>query len=59
MKDYSHIYAVCFDCAEKAGFTPKAKAVGVWEGECDICHERKPCTNLWHDWNPPVKGGVY
>lgn len=53
--DYENIGAVCFDCARKAGFTPKEKAVGVWVGECEICHERRPCTHLWHDWNPPNK----
>lgn len=55
MKDYSTISAVCSDCARKAGFTPKNKVVGVWTGECGICHEQKPCTNLWHDWVPPKK----
>lgn len=41
------------DCAMKAGFVQKNKIVGVWQGECDICHKQKPCTDLWHDWNPP------
>ena len=50
MNDYSNIGAVCHDCAEEAGFTPKPKTVGVWLGECEICHERKPCTDLHHDW---------
>lgn len=18
--------------------------------DCELCHEFKPCTNLWHDW---------
>lgn len=58
MADYANIGAVCFDCARKAGFTPKEKAVGVWVGECEICHERRPCTHLWHDWNPPKKRGT-
>lgn len=48
--DYSEVGAVCRDCAKAAGFTPKEKAVGVWMDECGICHEQKPCTNLWHDW---------
>lgn len=52
MTDYSNIGAVCFDCAKEAGFEMKKKAVGVWTGECEICHEQKPCTNLWHDWKP-------
>ncbi len=51
--DYSFIGAVCFDCAKAAGFMPKDKIVGVWMGECGICHEKKPCTDLHHDWNPP------
>jgi hypothetical protein len=55
VSDYSNIGAVCFDCAKAAGFTPKDKAVGVWIGECGICHKQKPCTHLWHDWNPPKK----
>lgn len=41
-----------FDCARKAGFSQKNKAVGVWVDECGICHERKPCTDLHHDWIP-------
>ena len=36
----------------------KALAVGVWTDECGICHERKPCTNLHHDWNPPKEGAT-
>lgn len=56
--DYSNIGAVCFDCAKAAGFTLKKKAVGVWEGECEICHEQKSCTHLWHDWNPPKRKEV-
>jgi len=56
--DYSNIGAVCFDCAKAAGFTFKKKAAGVWKDECGICHEQKPCTNLWHDWNPPKRNEV-
>ena len=55
MKDYSNTRTVCFECARKAGFTPKNKTVGVWVDECGICHERKPCTDLLHDWIPPKK----
>lgn len=55
MIDYSKIGSVCFDCAKKAGFTMKKKAVGVLDGECEICKEKKPCTHLWHDWDPPKK----
>ena len=55
MKDYSNVHAVCADCAKAAGFTPKDKASGWWVGECGICHEKKWCNNLWHDWNPPKK----
>ena len=50
MSDYTDIGAVCSDCARKAGFVPKKKTVGMWIGECDICHKEKPCTDLWHDW---------
>lgn len=57
MSDYSNVGAVCSDCAKKAGFAPKEKAVGVWLDKCGICHERKMCTNLWHDWAPPKKRG--
>ena len=52
MIDYTNIGAVCSDCARKAGFVPKKKTVGMWVGECDICHKEKPCTDLWHDWVP-------
>ena len=55
MKDYTNIGAVCFDCARKAGFSQKKKSVGVWVDECGICHERKPCTDLHHDWMPPAR----
>ena len=50
MKDYSNIGAVCSDCARAAGLEPKDKIVGVWTDECGICHRRKPCTDLNHDW---------
>lgn len=50
VSDYTKIGAVCSDCARRAGFTPKRKTVGVWIGACGICHEQKPCTDLWHDW---------
>lgn len=56
MTDYSEISAVCFDCSIKAGFTPKNKVAGVWLGECDICHQQKTCSDLWHDWVPPKTG---
>ena len=56
MNDYSNVRAVCFDCARKAGFTQKKKAVGVWIDKCEICLMQKPCTDLWHDWMPPKKG---
>ena len=26
--------------------------------ERDICHKQKPCTDLWHDWNPMEEGEV-
>lgn len=55
MTDYSHVGAVCRDCAMKAGFTPKDKCVGVWMDECGICHEQKPCTCLHHDWYKPSR----
>ena len=58
MSDLSHIGAVCRDCATKAGFAPKNKVVGVWINECGICHEKKPCTHLCHDWIPKKKGGA-
>lgn len=51
--DLSNIGAVCFDCAKKLGCKPKNKVCGVWRGECGICHQTKPCTNLWHDWYIP------
>ena len=52
MTDYSNIGTVCFDCAMKAGFVQKNKIVGAWIGECDICHQQKTCSDLWHDWVP-------
>jgi hypothetical protein len=47
---YKDIDSVCSKCAQSIGFVPKDKVVGVWMGECELCHEFKPCTNLWHDW---------
>lgn len=55
MTDYSHIGAVCFECAKTAGFVMKKKAVGVWVAKCGICHEWRMCTDLWHDWKPSKK----
>jgi len=53
--------AVCRECALAAGFVPKNKAVGVWVDECALCGERKPCTDLVHDWTrkrlPASAGG--
>ena len=54
--DLSAVSAVCDDCARTLGFTPKDKIVGIWMDECGICHQRKPCTDLWHDWDPAKKG---
>lgn len=53
MTGLENVGAVCFDCAKREGFVLKEKAMGVWEGECEICHQRRPCTHLWNDWNPP------
>ena len=58
MKNYSNIGSVCFECAKKAGFKMAKPAVGVWVDECGICHQQKPCTNLWHDWVPIKKKEV-
>ena len=57
MSDYSTINAVCRECATAAGYVPKDKVVGVWMDTCGICHERKPCTNLHHDWRRKKEGG--
>lgn len=51
--DLTKVSAVCDYCAKAAGCKPKNKICGVWFGTCDICKERKPCTNLWHDWIVP------
>ena len=56
MTDYSEIRTVCFDCAISAGFEQKDKVVGVWIAECEICHEKKPCTDLFHDWKKKEGG---
>lgn len=55
IKDYSNVRAVCFDCARKAGFVQKNKAVIAFEDECGICKARRPCTDLRNDWMPPKK----
>ena len=44
------VRTVCHDCAYKAGYVPKDKEVGVWIDTCDVCHQKKPCTDLVHDW---------
>ena len=53
--DYSNVRAVCFNCARKAGFLQKKKAVLAFEDDCDICKARRPCTDLHHDWIPQKK----
>lgn len=52
----SDIRTICRDCARQLGFKPKDKVVGVWVGECEVCHQHKTCTDLWHDWEPIKKG---
>lgn len=52
----SAVGAVCNDCARMLGFTPKNKIVGAWMNECEVCHHRKPCTDLWNDWKYIKKG---
>ena len=49
-KNLKDVGAVCDDCATAAGFVRKPKEVGVWMGVCEVCGQRKPCTDLWHDW---------
>ena len=48
--DLSGVHAICSDCARMLGFERKDKAVGVWMGDCEVCHRRRACTDLWHDW---------
>jgi hypothetical protein len=45
MKDYSNVGAVCRDCAQAAGFTPKDKVAGVWMGKCGICGKQDCATS--------------
>lgn len=54
--DLSSVNTICFDCAQLLGFEQKYKAVGVWTDNCEVCHQRKACTNLWHDWKQVEKG---
>lgn len=54
--DLAAIGTVCDDCASLLGYTRKDKVVGVWTDECGVCHQRKPCTDLRHDWKPIKKG---
>ena len=58
MKDYSSVGSVCRDCAIKAGYKPKGKVVGVWMDKCGVCHQRKPCTDLHHDWRKQEGGAA-
>ena len=55
MSENGNTGAVCRECALAAGFVPKNKAVGVWVDKCVMCGERKPCTDLAHDWIRPRK----
>ena len=50
MNKYKDIGSVCSKCAYSIGFVPIDKAVGTWMDDCELCHEFKPCTSLWHDW---------
>lgn len=56
--DLSAVSAVCDDCARTLGFTPKNEIIGAWMYECGVCHQRKACTDLHHDWNPLTEGGA-
>lgn len=51
-KDY-----VCRECANRMGYEPKKKTVGVWPGECDFCGKHKVLTSLSHDWNKKEEEG--
>lgn len=54
--DLTKVSAVCRECATAAGCKPKNNLVAAWMDTCDICKERKPCTDLWHDWIVPKEG---
>lgn len=57
-KDLGDVGAVCDECAESNGFSPKDKVVGVWMDRCGICGRKRPCTDLWHDWERRNGDGV-
>lgn len=42
-----------FRLRTKGGLLAEEKSVIVRNDECGICHARKPCTDLHHDWIPP------
>lgn len=41
--------AICFDCGRKYGKVPDY-AIGMWEGYCTICAEKKFCADAAHDF---------
>lgn len=46
---------MCHDCALKAGYTPKKKAIGFWMEDCPVCGRHKATCSLSHDYYPPKK----
>lgn len=54
------IMQVCDDCGAKYG-TPPTRAIGKWQGICDICGKDKGLAAAWHDYRIDaviVKGTV-
>lgn len=47
--------SVCRECAERMGYEPRKKIVGVWSGECEFCGKVAALTSLAHDWKKKVK----
>lgn len=37
-------------------FCHEPNRLGVWPDDCGVCHQHKPCTDLWQDWEPIKKG---
>lgn len=43
-------YSICWKCGRAYG-TPRPYAIGMWNGDCDICGEYGTLANAKHDYN--------
>lgn len=41
MENTNYCKVICTDCAQRAGYQPKGKAISMWESICDACETKQ------------------